>query len=144
MSNSTTAIHQAQVLAAKRMIERSMERFDLYPAKLIGDSAYGSADMLGWLVDEYGIEPHVTVFDKSARKDGTFSRDDFAYDQRRDIYSCPAGKTLAGHNGHSRERQCDDALPSQQKRLHGICSQAQVLSEHPGAESAALNPRGRS
>jgi hypothetical protein len=29
------------------MIERSMERFDLYPAKLMGDSAYGSADMLG-------------------------------------------------------------------------------------------------
>ena|SRR5450830_1178772 len=36
----------------------------------MGDSAYGSADMLGWLVHEYGIEPHVTVFDKSARKDG--------------------------------------------------------------------------
>jgi hypothetical protein len=27
--------------------------------------------MLGWLVDEHGIEPHVTVFDKSTRKDGT-------------------------------------------------------------------------
>jgi hypothetical protein len=55
------------------MIERSMQRFDLYPARLIGDSAYGSADMLGWLVKEHGIEPHVTVFDKSACKDGTFS-----------------------------------------------------------------------
>src|SRR5947199_5029062 len=29
--------------------------------------AYGSAEMLGWLVDQHGIEPHVTVFDKSAR-----------------------------------------------------------------------------
>ena len=48
---ATTAIRQAEVLAAKRMIERSMERFDLHPAKLMGDSAYGSADMLGWLVD---------------------------------------------------------------------------------------------
>ena len=27
---ATTAIRQAEVLAAKRMIERSMERFDLY------------------------------------------------------------------------------------------------------------------
>ncbi len=36
---ATTAIRQAEILAAKRMIERSMERFDLYPAKLIGDSA---------------------------------------------------------------------------------------------------------
>jgi hypothetical protein len=29
------------------MLERSMERFDLHPIKLIVDSAYGSADMLG-------------------------------------------------------------------------------------------------
>jgi hypothetical protein len=91
---ATTAIRKAEVLAAKRMIERSMERFALYPAKLMGDSAYGSADMLGWLVDEHGIEPHVTVFDKSARSDGTFSRDDFTYDHKRDIYVCPGGRML--------------------------------------------------
>jgi hypothetical protein len=90
----TTAIRQAEVLAAKRMIERSMERFDLYPSKLMGDGAYGSADMLGWLVDEHGIEPHITVFDKSARSDGTFSRDDFSYDHDGDIYVCPCGRTL--------------------------------------------------
>lgn len=91
---ATTAIRQAEVLAAKRMIERSMERFDLYPAKLMGDSAYGSAEMLGWLVYEHGIEPHVTVFDKSARQDGTFSRDDFIYDHVGDVYLCPGGKML--------------------------------------------------
>ena len=91
---ATTAIRQAEVLAAKRMIERSMERFDLYPAKLMGDSAYGSAEMLGWLVYEHGIEPHVTVFDKSARQDGTFSRDDFIYDHAGDVYLCPDGKML--------------------------------------------------
>ena len=50
--------------------------------------------MLGWLVHEHGIEPHVTVFDKSARQDGTFSRDDFAYDHARDLYLCPGGKKL--------------------------------------------------
>ena len=91
---ATTAIRQAEVLAAKRMIGRSMERFDLYPARLLGDSAYGSADMLGWLVYERGIEPHVTVFDKSARQDGTFSRDDFTYDRDGDVYYCPGGKML--------------------------------------------------
>jgi hypothetical protein len=91
---ATTAIRQAEVFVAKRMIERSMERFDLCPTKLMGDSAYGSADMLGWLVQEHGIEPHVTVLDKSARKDGTFSRDDFIYDHERDVYVCPGGKEL--------------------------------------------------
>ena len=91
---ATTAIRQAEILAAKRMIERAMECFDLYPARLIGDSAYGSAEMLNWLVHGDGIEPHVPVFDKSKRTDGTFSREDFTYDHASDTYRCPAGKTL--------------------------------------------------
>jgi transposase len=91
---ATTAIRQAEVLAAKRMIERSIDRFGLYPARLIGDSAYGSADILGWLLYEHGIEPHVTVFDKSARTDGTFSREDFTYDPDGDVYYCPGGTML--------------------------------------------------
>ena len=90
----TTAIRQAEVLAAKRMIERTAKNFALHPCRLLGDSAYGSADMLGWLVDEHGIEPHVTVFDKSARKDGTFAREDFDYDPADDVYICPGRKTL--------------------------------------------------
>jgi hypothetical protein len=71
-----------------------MDRFDLYPARLAGDAGYGSAEMLGWLVNEKGIEPHATVFDKSARKDGTFSRQDFTYDHEGDVYRCPGGKML--------------------------------------------------
>ena len=91
---ATTAIRQAEVTAAKTMIERTLERFDLYPERLAGDSAYGSAEMLGWLVHEQGIEPHIPVFDKSARTDGSFSREDFAYDHKGDVYFCPAGKML--------------------------------------------------
>jgi transposase len=91
---ATTAIRQAEVTAAKRMINRTMDRFDLYPARLAGDAGYGSAEMLGWLVHEKGIEPHVTVFDKSARKDGTFARQDFTYDHEGDLYRCPGGKIL--------------------------------------------------
>jgi transposase len=91
---ATTAIRQAEVTAAKRMIDRTMDRFDLYPARLAGDAGYGSAEMLGWLVHQKGIEPHVTVFDKSARKDGTFARQDFTYDHEGDLYRCPGGKIL--------------------------------------------------
>src|SRR4030081_1109849 len=69
---ATTAIRQAEVLAAKRMVERSIGRFDLYPARLLGDSAYGSAEMLRWLVYEQGIEPPVALFDKAAAPGRTF------------------------------------------------------------------------
>ena len=34
------------------------------------------------------------MFDKSARQDGTFSRDDFTYDHARDLYLCPGGEKL--------------------------------------------------
>jgi transposase len=91
---ATRAIRQAEVGAARTMIERTQDRFRLYPERLAADSAYGSAEMLGWLVHEHGIEPHIPVFDKSQRDDGTFSRSDFAYDHGQDLYVCPAGKEL--------------------------------------------------
>ena len=91
---TTRAIRQAEVGAARTMIDRTMECFGLYPERLIADSAYGSAPMLDWLVEGHGIEPHIPVFDKSARTDGTFERADFAYDREADAYICPAGKPL--------------------------------------------------
>ena len=73
----------------------AMSIVSIWPCTAPGvDSAYGSAEMLGWLVDGRGIEPHVTVFDKSGRKDGSFSREDFSYDRANDVYICPGGKTL--------------------------------------------------
>ncbi len=92
---ATRAIRQAEVGAARTMLERTEERLELCPERVVADSAYGTAEMLGWLVDEQAIEPHIPVFDKSVRTDGTFSREDFAYDQQRDVYICPAGKLLA-------------------------------------------------
>jgi hypothetical protein len=45
-------------------------------------------------VKEKRITPHIPVWDKSRRDDGTFSRDDFAFDKNRNLYVCPAGSTL--------------------------------------------------
>ena len=91
---ASTAIRQAEVKATKTMIERTAQTFGLEPARLAADTAYGSAETLSWLVHEQGIEPHIPVFDKSARRDGTLSRDDFRYDHDTDAYVCPEGKTL--------------------------------------------------
>ncbi|SEF96546.1 transposase, IS4 family [Bosea lathyri] len=91
---ATTAVRQAEVGAARTMIGRTQDRFGTWPEKLVADAAYGSAENLAWLVHERGIEPHIPVFDKSRRRDGTFSRSDFAYDHDRDLYICPDGKEL--------------------------------------------------
>jgi hypothetical protein len=91
---ATTSIRQAEVAAQRRMIERTQERFGVWPQRLAADTAYGTAENLAWLVHERGIEPHIPVFDKSRRTDGTFSREAFAYDRRRDEYRCPGGKPM--------------------------------------------------
>jgi len=77
---ASRAIRQAEVGAARTMIERTEDRFGLKPERLAADTAYGAAPMLNWLVEEKGIAPHIPVFDKSKRDDGTFSRSDFRYD----------------------------------------------------------------
>ena len=47
---ATRAIRQAEVGAARTMLERTETRFGIKPAFLTADSAYGSADSLAWLV----------------------------------------------------------------------------------------------
>ncbi|PSJ36493.1 transposase [Allosphingosinicella deserti] len=91
---ATTSIRQAEVTAQRRMIERTQDRFAIWPQKLVADTGYGSAENLAWLVHERGIEPHIPVFDHSARVDDTFERADFRYDHRHDRYVCPGGKEL--------------------------------------------------
>lgn len=90
----TTAVRQAEVTAQHRMLDRVNERFDLWPERLVADASYGSAENLASLVHERSIEPHIPVFDKSARTDGTFARSDFIYDHEHDRYTCPGGKEL--------------------------------------------------
>lgn len=91
---ATRAIRQAEVGAARTMLERTEDRFGLKPDYLTADSAYGSAESLAWLVKQKKITPHIPVFDKSTRTDGTFSRADFTFDPDGDRYTCPAGKEL--------------------------------------------------
>src|ERR1700760_1483114 len=91
---ASRAIRQAEVGAARTMIERTEERFGLRPQRLAGDTAYGAAPMLNWLVEEKQIAPHIPVFDRSKREDGTFARADFRYDPTDDAYHCPGGKRL--------------------------------------------------
>jgi hypothetical protein len=84
----------AEVEATKTMLERVEDKYAMKPDRLVGDTNYGSAAMLGWLVDEKQIEPHVPVWDKSERKDGTYSNSDFIWDKPANAYRCPEGNAL--------------------------------------------------
>jgi hypothetical protein len=91
---ASRAVRQAEVGAARTMLEWAEERFGLKPQRLAADSAYGAAPMLNWLVEDKQITPHIPVLDRSKREDGTFSREDLRYDESTDTYICPAGRIL--------------------------------------------------
>ncbi|MGP0084185.1 MAG: transposase [Steroidobacteraceae bacterium] len=90
---ATPARTYDEVAATKTMITRTEERLGLKAKRLVADTAYGTGKFLGWLI-ETGITPHIPVWDKSMREDGTFSRADFTFDNERNLYVCPAGKLL--------------------------------------------------
>lgn len=91
---ATPALRTPEVWSTKTMIERVKDHFGVETKKLIGDTAYGTAEFLNWMVNEANIEPHVPVWDRGEGKDGMLGRSDFAYDVEADSYTCPNGKQL--------------------------------------------------
>ena len=85
---------------------------------------------IGWSTSR--IAPHVPVIDKSQREDGTFSRDDFIYDEVQDIYAtCPAGKTLTttGHVSPDHSLQYLGSVP----QWSCLPAQGEVLPKNASA-----------
>jgi transposase len=112
---ATPARTYDEVKATKTMIERTERRLGLKPERLLADTAYGTGKFLGWLVGA-GISPHIPVWEKAQRDDGTFSRSDFAFDKQKNEYRCPNGKALRTtgrvHDGRTilyraSKRDCD-------------------------------------
>jgi hypothetical protein len=91
---STPAHRTAEVESTKTMIDRVESQFEIKPECLIGDTAYGTAPMLAWMVEEKDIEPHVPEWDKTGRKNDSFSSNDFQGNEETEEYLCPAGNVL--------------------------------------------------
>ena len=121
-AEGTRANRSDEIAATETMVERVEHRFGLKPDRLAGDTVYGAARMLKWLMDR-GIEPHIPVWDKSSRADDTFSRADFSYERQADLYICPGGNALRTtgkvHDGRTRlyrarKADCDSCALKQQ------------------------------
>jgi Transposase DDE domain len=90
---ATPARTYDEVGATRTMLERTRQRLKLSPRRLAADTAYGTGKFLAFITGA-GIVPHIPVWDKSRGDDGTFSRSEFRFDRRRNVYICPAGETL--------------------------------------------------
>ena len=98
------------------MIERVEERFDLKPERLIGDMAYGNAELLGWMVNDKGIAPHVPVWDKTQRDDGTLSSSDFEWDEQANEYQTTSWRPAQPSNRQG--SSCEESA----ERIAKYCS----------------------
>lgn len=102
----SVATYQKEVEALPGMLDRIEDRHSITPDYLIGDTAYGKADSLHEIADLRGIDPHIPVWDKSKRTDGTFSVDDFKYDAEQDAYICPKDHLLTS-SGRVNNDNCE-------------------------------------
>lgn len=84
----------SEVASTRKMIDRVEDNLQIKPKRLIADTAYGTAAMLNWVVEQKDIEPHIPVWDKSNRNQEIFNRVDFVWDAEADCYHCPAGELL--------------------------------------------------
>jgi hypothetical protein len=128
------------------MLDRTAEQFDVAPSRLVTDGGYGSAEMVGWLVNERGIEPHVKLIDKAERTDGTFSRSDFVFDPESNLSLCLSrgqrAKEISSRfrqaTRRSDQRRHDDLLCAQ-AGLRRLRAQAQVLPERSCTQNRPLH-----
>jgi hypothetical protein len=79
MTKARRRIDRRKWTPTRTMIDRLELRLQLKPHRLVGDTAYGTASLLGWMVEKKAIEPHVPVWDKSQRQDATFSSSEFQW-----------------------------------------------------------------
>ncbi len=91
---ATTAHRTQEVESTRTMIDRVEQRLGLKPQRLVGDTAYGTAPLLGWMVEDKHIAPHVPVWDKTARKDGSLAISEFEWRPEHNEYVCPEGHAL--------------------------------------------------
>ena len=152
---ASRSIRQAEVGAAKTMIERTEQRFGLKPERLVGDTAYGAAPMLNWLVEEKDIAPHILC---STSRGGTTARSRAAtFDMTR-----PMTFTIARvESGSGRAAPCTKARrfcivrasstatyarsnPSAAQRNHHARSRAISMSMPETLPDRSLAPRASS
>lgn len=84
-------------IAARRMVERLLERHGATPDVLTADKAYGTGPFLAWL-DARKIEAHVPLIEHRDQTSGVLTQEAFVYDETSDTYICPQGAVLKRYN----------------------------------------------
>src|SRR5919112_1717618 len=74
------------------LLWRTSFLWKLHPKQVTGDTAYGTAENIA-AVERAGIRAYVPLTGAGKARP-YFSKEEFAYDPQRDLYTCPAGQLL--------------------------------------------------
>ena len=92
----TALVTKADVKDNQPMLDlvwRTTFHWKLRPHHVTGDSVYGTIPNLK-AVENAGIRAYMPAIDYTWGKRTLFRKDDFAYDEARDVYVCPSGEIL--------------------------------------------------
>jgi transposase len=141
---ATPAHRTLEVESTKIMVDRVEERFDLKPERLIGDTAYGTAPMLAWMVEEKGIEPHVPVWDRTGAPRRHPLQPGLRVERSRQRIPLPGRKALAlrlakaGAHAHHQGRH--HHLPQSYGGLCRLSAEDSLLSQHDAPQDSPQHP----
>ncbi len=130
-------------VAARRMVERRLERHGATPDVLPAVTAYGSGPFLAWL-DARKIEAHIPLIEHRHQTSGVLTQDAFVYEEASDTYTCPQGAVL---KRYSRNEEAQRTVPysviAGRARSSGAARRARcgifiVLPMRPSASRFAL------
>lgn len=94
--------HQVQPLLAQHEANSGRE-----PTALVADRGYGTVETYCALIEQ-GVRPHMTPMQPADHKsDGLFTKDEFRYDEKADVYVCPVGQHLKPRRFHKRRKMTD-------------------------------------
>lgn len=94
-----TGAEVTENLPMQEMLFRSTFRWRLRPRSVTGDAAYGTRENIA-AIEKAGIRAYVALPEQGKRT-SLFTKEAFAYDAQRDVYTCPQGETLR-RQGHDR------------------------------------------
>lgn len=92
----TALVTKADVKDNQPMLDllwHTVFRWKVRPHHVTGDSVYGTIPNLK-AIEGAGIRAYMPAIDYTWGKRTLFRKDDFAYDEERDVYVCPAGEVL--------------------------------------------------
>lgn len=73
----------------------------------VADRGYGTVETYCALIEQ-GVRPHMTpVLPADHRSEGLFTKEQFRYDAKTDLYTCPAGQSLRPRRFHKRRQMTD-------------------------------------